>query len=81
MHSPHRLQERLDAVASWTIEEVRYPVEDAFGLKLQAISCYHSQLSTIFCFTPDWRDSVRDHARSRGGEQPGERFWRLRPPR
>lgn len=80
MHSPQRLQERLDTVASWTAEEIRHPIDAGFERKLKAIECYCSQLSTIFRFTPDWRASMRDHALSRGGHTPVERFWRVLPP-
>lgn len=80
MHSPHRLQERLDTVAAWTAEEVRHPVEAGFERKLRAISCYRSQLQTIFRFTPDWQASMREHALSRGGEVVVERYWRVVPP-
>jgi len=79
LHSPHKLQERLDAVAPWLGDEIRHPVEAGFERKLQAISAYRSQLSTIFRFTPDWRASMRDHALSRGGAQVVERFWRITP--
>jgi len=49
----------------------------ALEAKAAAIACYRSQISTFWSTPDDIEATVCDFAEQTGGEQPGERYWRL----
>lgn len=75
IHSPHAVATRLSQVAGTLGEMVDWPAPETLAAKLEAISCYTTQIQVIFRFTDDWRQAVSQHALARGA---GERFWRVR---
>lgn len=52
--------------------------ESALRVKIAAIGCYKSQISTFWQDTVDMARAVREDALRAGGGQPAEREWRVR---
>jgi len=54
--------------------------EDALNMKIAAIACYHSQLSTFWTDETDMAVSVRTFANQTGEGKPAERYWSVSHP-
>ncbi len=55
-----------------------HPISEvALRAKIDAISCYHSQISTFWNDCDEMIQSVRNHALQAGGNNYGERLWIL----
>lgn len=78
IHSPGAVNKRLDALRGRLGPLRLVPISASEQAKLRAVGCYGSQLPVIFRFTSDWREALRDYARSFAqGSGPTERFWKV----
>lgn len=65
------------ALGGPTIPVVHEMSETALEIKIQAVACYPSQISTFWNDVPAMAESVRQYARQVGHGHSAERFWKL----
>ena len=77
IHTPAGLQQRIRELGLTVESAVYVNIEQTLNRRLEAISCYKSQLPVIFRFTDDYRGVVTAFASAAGRGQPAERYWPL----
>lgn len=74
--TPGAVEERV-AASGYVLLPTIVPIGDAIDVRLAAITCYPSQLPTIFRHYGEPEEVVRQYARRVGSGEYAERFWRL----
>ena len=75
IHTPEGRARRLGVVGEHLGGPTLYEIEEYLGTKVDAVSCYKSQIPVIFRFTSDFRLALTKHAQQTGIRVAAERFW------
>lgn len=80
IHTPDGRTKRLAALGDNVGKPVLVAIAETLERRIEAISCYASQVPVIFRFTQDFRGTITEFANQVGmGRSPAERFWPVNP--